>query len=153
MTTMASCADAGEEARIVEAAGTATTASTVSSLDGPSTASHSCVETYSAETLRNRAFAFDGTLQEIGANSDRRAPDDDPIARVGTFRVHKWFAGGGGDTVTVAMQRQAEAGQRLLVAGEPRWGGEPLDHAVAWECGFTVGYSEGLAQEWEAAFG
>jgi len=28
-------------------------------------------------------------------------------------------------------------GSRLLVSGEPRWGGGALTNAIAWGCGFT----------------
>ncbi len=32
-------------------------------------------------------------------------------------------------------------------------GGEPLDDTIAWECGFTVPFSESLAGEWASAVG
>jgi hypothetical protein len=49
------------------------------------------------------------------------------------------------------MQREVSPGQRLLVSGEPRWGGEPLDDAIAWECGFTTSFTDAAAEECEAA--
>lgn len=45
----------------------------------------------------------------------------------------------------------ADVGTRLLVSGEPRWGGEPLEDPLAWTCGFTQPWSEDAAAEWEAA--
>lgn len=114
----------------------------------PSSTAHSCVEEYSPETLRKRAFAFDGTLLRVASASGAA----DPIGPVAFFRVHQWFTGGQGDTVTVQLQREAAEGERLLVAGEPRWGGEPLDDAIAWECGFTTTYSAMVAAEWATAF-
>lgn len=111
-----------------------------------------CVSVYSAETLKERAFAFDGTVVDLGSESDPRAPDEDVVTGHVQFEVHEWFAGGTGEAVTVWMQRPVEEGDRLLVAGEPRWGGAPLDDAIAWECGFTDGYSDARSQEWSAAF-
>jgi hypothetical protein len=49
------------------------------------------------------------------------------------------------------MQRPVQVGERLLVSGEPRWGGEPLDDAIAWERGFTGPFSEALSREWASA--
>jgi hypothetical protein len=49
------------------------------------------------------------------------------------------------------MQQSAtyEVGTRLLVSGEPRWGGAPLDRAIAYGCGgFTRYYEAALAEEW-----
>lgn len=111
----------------------------------------SCVSEYSAETLRERAFAFDGTVTEVRAERDPNLPADDPLATRALFDVHRWFAGGADATVLVWMQRDVAIGERLLVAGEPRWDGEPLDDAIAWECGFTATYSDALAAEWATA--
>jgi len=44
-----------------------------------------------------------------------------------------------------------EVGTRLLVSGAPRWGGAPLDAAIAWPCGFTRSYDPQTAAEWAAA--
>lgn len=115
-------------------------------------ASSLCVSEYTPETLRERAFAFDGTVVDVGSRIDPLAPDDDIVTGDVRFEVHEWFAGGTDETVTVWMQRPVEEGDRLLVAGEPRWGGAPLDDAIAWECGFTSGYSDDLRQHWSAAF-
>jgi len=111
----------------------------------------SCVTEFSAQTLRGRAFAFDGSVMKVGTAKDPRAPEEDDVFNA-TFEVHEWFAGGSGESVTVWMQRPVELGERLLVAGEPRWGGAPLDDAIAWECGFTVAHSSEGASEWADAF-
>jgi hypothetical protein len=123
----------------------------------------SCVEMYSLRTLKNRKFAFDGTVIDIRAGE----PDPDawgaPI-RV-TYQVHQWFAGGHGDTVTLAawdfdviVDGSSESdvstdsvgtvaptdGMRLLVSGDDR---------MAWlGCGFTRPYNAAEAAQWEAAF-
>lgn len=44
-------------------------------------------------------------------------------------------------------------GTRLLVSGEPRWGGGALTDAMAWGCGFTRYYDKATADNWRAAFG
>ena len=123
----------------------------------------SCVEEYSLQTLRNRKFAFDGTVTAIRAGE----PDPDawgaPI-RV-TYQVHQWFAGGDDDTVTLAawdfdviVDRSSQSevyadsvgtlvpteGMRLLVSG---------DDKMAWlGCGFTRPYNAAEAAQWKAAF-
>ena len=43
---------------------------------------------------------------------------------------------------------EAELGTRLLVSGEPRWGGDALDEPIAWPCGFTRPWTEEEAAEW-----
>lgn len=112
-----------------------------------------CVEQYSGATLRERAFAFDGTVVSVASVQDPRAPKDDIVAGQVEFQVHEWFSPRGpGDLVKVWMQRSVEPGDRLLVAGEPRWGGEPLDDAIAHECEFTASYSDALRAEWSTAF-
>ena len=114
--------------------------------------SKSCLSKYSAGTLLERAFAFHGTVVDVGREKDPRAPEDDVATGQVQFEVHDWFAGGTGGAVTVWMQREVRPGDRLLVAGEPRWGGEPLADAIAWECGFTTEYSDLRFEEWSAAF-
>ena len=111
----------------------------------------SCVTSYSPATLAERAFAFDGTIREVEQATDPRGPAHDPITTRATFDVHAWYAGGHLDTVQVWLQRSAAKGDRLLVAGEPRWGGEPLDDPIAWECGFTTEYSLERARTWADA--
>jgi hypothetical protein len=79
-----------------------------------------------------------------------------------TFQVNEWFKGGAGETVTVDLMAPTsniagndtplyEEGTRLLVSGEPRWGGAPLDDAIAWSCGgFTRYYESAVADDWRA---
>lgn len=101
----------------------------------------SCVETYSADTLANRDFAFDGTVAAI---------DRDQV----TFTVNERFAGSGGaettltatgmtgTSITSAGGPSLTAGQRYLVAG---------DDTFAWACGFTQPYDAAGAVEWADA--
>lgn len=125
-----------------------------------------CVEEYSPDTLRNRAFAFDGTVVSIDLRQDPQLEveeEDDSRVPWVSFSVHRWYRGGSGDEVGVWIENlnietsagtiTAEPGTRLLVAGEPRWGGAPLDDAIAWPCGFTQPYMPEVAAEWEAALG
>jgi hypothetical protein len=121
-----------------------------------------CVEAYSPEAIAGRAFAFDGTVTAIGPAGTNRPGGELDLSAV-TFRVHTWFRGGSGATVTVDMDSpgllsSAEPavpayglGTRLLVSGEPRWGGAPLDAAIAWSCGFTRYHDAYTAAEWAAA--
>ena len=122
----------------------------------------SCVEGYSPTTLRNRAFAFDGTIVTIGPAGTNK-PDKGalPTASV-RFTVNEWFKGGTEDTATVDLMSPNsiagddtplyEEGTRMLVSGEPRWGGQPLNDAIAWSCGgFTSYYEAEVADEWRAA--
>ncbi len=121
----------------------------------------SCVEGYSLETLPHRAFAFDGTVTSTGPARTNRPGAELPLVAA-TFQVHQWFRGGSGASVTVDINRPLPAsssstdesppsyriGTRLLVSGEPRWGGAPLDAPIAWGCGFTRYYDEQTATEW-----
>jgi hypothetical protein len=126
----------------------------------------SCVEQYSPDTLRHRAFAFDGSVASIELRSDPRLQleqEEDVRIPWVTFSVHRWYRGGSGDEIGVWVEDlnvetsagtiRAEPGTRLLVAGEPRWGGAPLDDPIAWPCGFTRPYTPEAAAEWEAALG
>ncbi|UER54311.1 hypothetical protein HJG43_06910 [Kineosporiaceae bacterium SCSIO 59966] len=77
-----------------------------------------------------------------------------------TFRVLEWFRGGDAARITVAMPSSGQVdsasdealtygvGTRLLVSGEPRWGGAALDDPVAWLCGFTRSYDDATAAQW-----
>lgn len=119
-----------------------------------------CVERYGAQTIANRAFAFDGTVVSIGDWPAGGGQADPYVAVV--LRVNHWYRGGRGDTVTVAMfppevvtsvgNAAYGVGSRLLVSGEARYGGAPLDDPVSWACGFTRWYSEADAQAWRQAF-
>jgi len=128
--------------------------------------SQSCVEGYSPMAVAGRSFAFDGTVIAIGAPvSNSNGPGRDPLEVVGvTFRVNEWFRGHSGEVAVVdlyppnstigAIELPApayEIGSRLLVSGEPRWGGAPLDSAIAWPCGFTRYFDPRTAAEWAAA--
>lgn len=125
----------------------------------------SCAKGYSPATLAENAFAFDGTVLSIGPGITGRRPATGISAlRAVTFRVNAWFKGGSGETAVVDMTQPSVAGKymdetvpsyragtRLLVSGAPRWGGAPLDNAIAWGCGFTRYYSPEKAAEWAAA--
>jgi hypothetical protein len=139
-----------------------TTSSAPTPTAGGSSASASCVETYSSAAVAGRAFAFDGTVTAIGPAASNRPGVALPLVGT-TFQVNQWFRGGSGDTVTVDMDAPPTAnsssdpslpvygvGSRLLVSGEPRWGGAPLA-AIAWGCGFTRSYDPRIAAEWAAA--
>jgi hypothetical protein len=125
----------------------------------------SCAEAYSPTTLADRAFAFDGTVTSIGPGTTNRPDKGHLDTAAVTFAVNEWFAGGTAPTVTVDLmsptshtraseQPAYEEGTRLLVSGEPRWGGEPLDSPIAWSCGgFTRYYDDAMAAEWRQATG
>ncbi|HEX6871287.1 MAG TPA: hypothetical protein VF163_09345 [Micromonosporaceae bacterium] len=120
-----------------------------------------CVEEYSASTLAHRGFAFLGTVTGIGKQPDAGEMAD-PSLPV-EFTVHRWFRGGKGQQVTVAMlppdvvtsagKTPYEVGSRLLVAGEPRGAGEHPDELLAWACGFTRWADAGAEADWVKAFG
>ena len=136
-------------------------------LTGPLSAAGAvrCVEQYSPATVVNRAFAFDGVVTDIGSGESNR-PDRGHLELVGvTFAVREWFSGGSGSTVTIDMESPVQeaprlpegvpsyaVASRLLVSGEPRWGGPPLEDAIAWGCGFTRYYDPVTAALWRQAF-
>jgi len=134
-----------------------TTTTSISS-NAPSEAS--CALAYSVDTLRQRSWAFDGTVTAISEGRDSRLG----AVPVATFDVHRWYKGGSGTEVTVQVGERVPqgnvvaddiatgVGSRLLVAGEPRWGGDPLDDAIAWTCEFTQPWSEDGEREWRTAF-
>ena len=117
----------------------------------------SCAVEYNAATLAERTWAFDGTLVAVSTGNDTRLD----VVPTATFTVNQWYRGGTGEEVTV----QYEAGHllefaptvgtasRMLVAGEPRWGGQPLDDAIAWGCGFTQPWTSTAADQWSTVFG
>lgn len=119
-------------------------------------ATSSCVEEYSLTTLANRAFAFDGTVTEIESPEDT-SPGSTAYALV-TFEVHEWFRPDGPNQVSVEMNPPGidsslpsadyALGSRLLISGEPRWGGEPLDDPIVWSCGFSRTHSMEAAEGW-----
>jgi hypothetical protein len=119
-----------------------------------------CAEKYTPQAVATRAFAFDGTVTGIrGGHNDLGYV---PV----TFAVNEWFRGSNRRTVTVDMAPPKstsfetsvsggtyQVGSRLLVSGEPRRGGEPLQAALAWGCGFTRYYDESTATAWATATG
>ncbi|MEO8105800.1 MAG: hypothetical protein ABI720_00640 [Actinomycetes bacterium] len=126
----------------------------------------SCVEEYSPKTAMERSFAFDGVVTGIDLGTTNR-PDRGPLSLAAvTFEVKEWFVGGSQDTVTVdmvtpslrgdtesAINQSYSVGTRLLLSGEPRWGGsDPLADAIAWDgCGFVRYWDEQTADQWRAA--
>ena len=124
-----------------------------------------CVDQYSPRALRDRAFAFDGVVVDIGgAGSNRPGKGYLELAAV-TFTVEEWFYGGAGTEVIIDMAPPADPtvpsgesvpsygiGFRLLVSGEPRWGGSALEDAIAWGCGFTRYYDSATAATWRETF-
>lgn len=137
-------------------------ASGASEGSGSSISNFSCVEAYDLTSLKGRDFAFDGTVSGIAAIQPPQAETD---ARAGylavTFIVHQWFRGGDQATVTVDMLPGSTqgitsspegatfgVGTRLLVSGEPRFGGGPLQAPVAWPCGFTRHFDQSTAATW-----
>ena len=128
----------------------------------PSSLSAGCVEIYGPTTLKGRAFAFDGTVLRTAG---MQPPADGSGALDGyltvTFKVAQWFKGGDQATVTLdmigptinsAQKMSYGVGSRLLVSGEPRFGGRPLQAAIAWACGFTRYYDQDTAALWRQAF-
>ena len=128
--------------------------------------SASCAETYDLATLKKRAFAFDGTVSRITA---MQPPADGSGALDGyltvTFTVNAWFRGSDQGIVTLDMigpmngssvvedqEISYGVGTRLLVSGEPRFGGRPLQAAIAWPCGFTRYYDRVTAASWHQVF-
>lgn len=126
------------------------------------TAAASCVEGYSTSALPHRAFAFDGTITAIGPGGTNKPDKGSLDTSAVTFTVNEWFKGGTTSTVTVDLMSPTpniagddtpayQEGTRLLVSGEPRWGGQALEDAFAWSCGFTSYYENRLADEWRQA--
>lgn len=124
----------------------------------------SCVEPYDPTTVATRAFAFDGVVVAVGDSVSDRGDDTDLGLAGVTFQVREWFSGGRGDTVTVDVQSPPPGsedpsdpgyaygvGSRLLVSGEPRWGGPPLEAPIAWGCGFSRYHDPETATAWRAA--
>ncbi len=111
--------------------------------------------------MGHRAFAFDGVVESVGPSVSNQGDGSDLDYAGVTFEVVEWLVGGEGDTVTVDVQSPDaagagpdrdgpayEVGTRLLVSGEPRWGGAPLDAPIAWGCGFTRYHDEESADAW-----
>ncbi len=129
---------------------------------GEGSSSTRCIEQYSPTTLKKRAFAFDGTITSIGPVATNKYDDGHLDTASVTFTVNEWFIGGTAPTVVVDLMAPTSGGipeyeppayavgTRLLVSGEPRWGGAPLKDAIAWSCGgFTRYYEPSVAAECE----
>lgn len=117
-----------------------------------------CAEEYNMDNLTHRDFAFDGTVTASGSEGES--------GKV-SFDVQEWFRGGSertavveltppglGDGRTAGMETGPayQVGTRLLVSGEPRFGGPPLKDAIAWSCGFSRYYDAATAAAWRQAF-
>lgn len=144
----------------------------------PSDGAFKCVDSYSPQAVAGRAFAFDGTATHIGPGTTDRpgygkldSPGEGRFGWVAvTFTVNAWFHGGTSAKVTadmtspVATSEQSPAtaggdradpsygiGSRLLVSGEPRWGGPALQDAIVLGCGFTRYFDPPTASAWRQA--
>lgn len=124
----------------------------------------SCVERYDPQAVTGRAFAFDGVVVAVGDSVSDRGDEGDLGLPGVTFEVREWFSGGRGDTVTVDLQPPTTGsdepsdpgyaygvGSRLLVSGEARWGGSPLEEPIAWGCGFSRYHDAETAAAWREA--
>lgn len=124
----------------------------------------SCVESYAPRAVARRAFAFDGIVVAVGPSVSDRGDEADLALPGVTFEVQQWYSGGEADTVTVDLQSPTTGsaepadpgyaygiGSRLLVSGEARWGGSPLDAAIAWGCGFSRYWDPATAAAWQDA--
>lgn len=158
---------AGDEDRaraIGRDSGAATAVTRSGALFSGHDATTSCVESYTPTTAVSHAFAFEGEVVALGPSVSNRSDAAD-LDMVGvTFAVHEWFAGRSRETFTVDMLPPGQGsdassesgsaytvGSRLLVSGEPRWGGQPDESAIAWTCGFTRYYDQETAAQWRAA--
>jgi len=107
----------------------------------------SCAFEFTRETLAEREFAFEGTVEAISEPAAMDAPIEVD------FAVARWFHGGEGTTVTLktydvsgtslAGDLGLEAGERILAAG---------DDAFLWGCGFSMPYTDQDADLFEEAF-
>lgn len=112
----------------------------------------SCVERYSAETLPDRDYAFEGVITAVQPPADPHGEDPATTATTVTFDVRRWFWGGTGDQVSLRTFStpastgavDASIGAHLLASG---------DEDFLWSCGFTKPFSEVAAGEFEVAAG
>lgn len=110
---------------------------------GPGPVAGSCVQLYSLDTLRQRSFAFDGTVTAIAGDEVTFAVADLLRGSIGST-VTLTATGMTGTAITSAGGPTLQVGGRYLVAGE--------DH-FAWSCGFTQPYDASVAAQWRQAFG
>jgi hypothetical protein len=126
----------------------------------PATDAAGCDE-YSPALVADKDFALDGTVTEMGMQRFTQVPEDPVSYYAVTFRVHSWYRGGAGETVTLHMEwpfpRTPEGestetyavGTRLLASGVlSDVAGEGL---IGQGCGFSRYYDEATAAEWAAA--
>jgi hypothetical protein len=136
----------GEPTMLAEPSASAPAASDEASSDDTTMSAGSCVEQYSLEALKNRDYAFEGTIVSIDPD-----PADGPDRVM--FDVGTWFTGGQGTTatkqaygfgggMTSAGGSSHAVGERLLVAGDDKF---------VWECGFTQPYDASVAADWKEA--
>lgn len=128
----------------------------------PDTDATSCPG-YSPALVAGKDVALDGTVTDIGEQRFPRLPGEteaDGYFAV-TLRVHDWYRGGPGETVTLHMGSPYlttpdgenaltyDIGTRLLVSGMVGdiEGRGPISEG----CGFTRYYDETTAAEWAAA--
>lgn len=102
---------------------------------------------FSLDVLARQPVAFDGTVTAI---------DGEEV----TFDVERWYRGGEGETAVTRSSGLVsgapalnggvgfEEGRRYLVSGERD--GDAIAPAI---CGLTVEHSDGMADDWERAFG
>ena len=139
--------------------------------DQSGVSSGSCVEMYSAATLKGRSIAFDGTIAAVEQRNDPALDDgqggDVPQMSWVTFSVNHWYKGGDAKEVGVWMPMlqapgtvssdtstppiSAHVGTRALVAGEALGVGTAPEQGIAWGCGFTQPYTADVAAQWKAA--
>lgn len=114
-----------------------------------------CVTAYTPSAVAGLGFAFDGTVVKLGTSVSDRGDEGDLDLTGATFEVNEWFHGGHRDRVTVDLplgtDDSVDIGTRLLVSGQPRWGGEPLDSPIAWGCGFSRYHDKATATAWREA--
>jgi hypothetical protein len=109
---------------------------------------NSCAFAFSAETLAERGFAFDGTVSDIVEPTAQDAPYEV------VFDVTTWYRGDEGSSVTVktydvsgtslAGDLGLEPGERILGSG---------DDGFLWGCGFSMPYTDRDAAVFEDVFG
>lgn len=123
----------------------------------------SCVEPYTAHTLRDRGFAFDGTVASMSpVQSDRT-----DVAGVSGYLMVSFQGMSGfgpvaeqaspwpcfGPTMSSAQQVSYGVGTGLLVSGEPTESGGPLPAPIGWGCGFTRYCDRATAASWRQSVG
>ena len=106
---------------------------------GPVTAL--CVETYDLDTLRDRDFAFDGTVQAISGDSVTFMVNES-YRGLDSASVTLSAVGMAGTTITSAGGPSITQGQRYLIAG---------DDGFVWACGFSQPYQPEIAARWARA--